>query len=706
LQPLAILFGAAFTAASAYSLGVILLRNSSSDPGVRFVSGASLLSLLIFAAAAAGFVYPATVLAIGAVAILVARAAWRLPARPRWTNWWLLFLPFFVLYFFNSMAPEISFDGSRYHLGLVGRYLREHGFHPITDNFYAALPQGVEMLYLFAYSFGRHSAAAMVHFVFLLALSWQVYAWARRCGWPLAGRCAALLVFASPMLGVDGSSAYNDVAVAAIAFTLFHTLDLWSESRDPRLLIAAGLLAGFACAAKYTAFLAVPYAVAFVVLKTRMVRPAAAVVLCASIPLIPWLVKNYLWFWNPLSPFFNHWFQNPYVTTSFETEYRSTLATFGTYRSWQIPFQVTTLGSMSGLLGPVFLLAPISLLSLRRVEGRRLLLAATLFGVPFFLNASTRFLIPAVPFLALSMCLVLSTTPRVLIALVVAHALLSWPDVVRRYVRPDAWRLAKVPFREALRIKPELGFLESNLPYYGITRRIEELTPPGATIFTDTSLPEAYTSRRILVSYQSASGIVSRRIWFSGFVPEHAPVWRARFAFPPRTLGGFRLVQETGSSPNQWTLHELRAYDGGHELPRTSWRVTPQPFPWGIEAALDGRPASLWMCGERLRPGQSIRVEFAGPQRADAGVMEMAPDHLEAQYVLEAAEFRVKPEYEQLPTPPNLRRLAAEELKRRGIDYLLAFDGQFGAGDLRDRAADWGIRQITQYKGATLYQLP
>jgi len=292
------------------------------------------------------------------------------------------------------------------------------------------------------------------------------------------------------------------------------------------------------------------------------------------------------------------------------------------------------------------------------------------------------------------------------IALVVAHVVLSWPDVARRYVRPDAWRLTKVTFREALRMKPEPGFLESNLPYYGITRRIEELTPPGAAILTDTSIPEAYTSRRILVSYQSAFGIVSRRIWFSGFVPEHAPGWRARFAFAPRTLRGFRLLQNAAGSNNQWSIHELRAFESARELPRTSWRVTAQPFPWGIEAALDGRPASLWMCGEKLRPGQSIRVEFAVPERADAIVVETAPDHLDAQFVLEAAEFVVKPAYEQLPTPTDLRRQAAAELKRRGIDYLLVFDGQFGADDLRARAADWGVRQVTEYKGATLYQLP
>ena len=80
-----------------------------------------------------------------------------------------------MIYLAFAMAPEASPDGAGYHLGLVQRYLHEHGFVAITDNFYAAMPGGVEMLFLFAFAFGRHSAAAMVHFTFLVALAWQIY---------------------------------------------------------------------------------------------------------------------------------------------------------------------------------------------------------------------------------------------------------------------------------------------------------------------------------------------------------------------------------------------------------------------------------------------------------------------------------------------------------------------------------------------------
>jgi hypothetical protein len=712
LQPLAILFGAAFTAATAYSLGAVLLRSACADPAVRFVSGGAVLSVLIFAACALNLVYPATFLLIGAASILAARHEWRIPARPKLTRWSFLFLPYFVLYFFNAMAPEISYDGSRYHLALVGRYFREHGFHSAPDTLYAALSQGVEMLYLFAYTFGRHSAAAMVHFVFLAALAWQLYAWALRRGWTLAGRCAAFLVFASPIVGVDGTSAYVDVAVAAIAFTLFYVLDLWSPTRDSRLLVAAGLLAGFAFAAKYTAFLAVPYALAVVLWKTRSPRVIAALASFVAIEALPWLLKDYLQFGNPLAPFFNHWFPNPHFTSAFESSYRAGLASLGPYRPADLPLQVTMFGSMSGPLGPVFLLSPLALLALRSAVARRLLLPAAVFGAAWFANVNTRFLIPAIPFLALALSFVLAVVPRAAVAVVLVHALLSWPSILRLYCRPDAWHLVKVPYREALRIKPEPGFLESNLPYYGITRRIDELTPPGAVILTEVPIPDAYTSRQIRVGYQSQPNIVSRRVWFTGFVPEHAPVLRARFAFAPRALRSFRLVQ-LGQGTAPWTVHEVRAFDGPRELSRVEWRAAARPFPWGLDAVLDGRIASFWMCVDNLRPGQYLQFDLPAGERIDAVEIRTALDQPDARFALEIADDAGRwsrhpgePQYDQVPPPPDLRRLAAEELKRRGIGYLLAFDGQFGAADLRDRAAEWGIREITEYKGARLYQLP
>jgi hypothetical protein len=724
IVPLEILFGVTFTVAVSAAIGALLLGNSCDDWGVRFVTGAALLSTSVFCICSLGLAYP-TVFAGFGIALLLAAGLriWRQrrPASAFGSGLslsfrrllYLVFGIYFLLYFFNSMAPEFSFDGSRYHLGLVGRYLREHGFHRITDNLYASLSQGVEMLYLFGFAFGRHSAAAMVHFAFLLALSWLMFAYARHAGFPLAGATGALLVFASPMVGVDGTSAYNDVAVAAIAFALFYLLQLWEKQRSPRLLLAIGLAAGFGYAAKYTAWVGVPYALGFVAWKSRRLRDVAVVGLSAAIMVVPWMAKNWISVRNPVAPLFNAVFPNPYVTPAFETDYRHHLAWYGLKSRWEIPLQVTVHGSLAGLLGPVFLIAPLALFALRRREGRQLLLAAAVFGANYFSNIGTRFLIPPLPFVALAMALVLSNVPTLLVAVVLVHAVLSWPSIVRQYCAPDAWRLVKIPYREALRIKPEDGFLESNLPYYRVTRMVEQAAAPGSTVFTFTPIPEAYTSRRILVAFQSAENVISQRTLFTGFVPEYAPTWRLRFPFPRQSLQAVRVIQ-TNTAADLWTMHELRIFDGDREWPRDSrWRVTGHPDPWRLPNLLDGKLITFWVCGETLRPAQFVEVDFGQPQPADSVRIETSPNQWGLRLQLEGEDadgrwqrLATEPDISSVPTPPGLRRAAAEELKRRGIDYLLMFDGEFGADDLQKNAPLWGVRQVAEYRGARLYQLP
>src|SRR5581483_3946635 len=259
---------------------------------------------------------------------------------------------------------------------------------------YADLSQGLEMLFLFAFAFGRHSAAAGVHYAFLLALTLGLISYARRFGLPAAGICAALLVYLSPVVGFDGTAAYNDVAAACVIFFLFYLLESWDQCRDSALLVPAGLLAGFAYAIKYTAFPAVPYALGYVAWRSRRFRPAATVALCAAIMITPWIAKNWIAVGNPFSPFLNRWFPNPYTNVAFEAsvQHGNGIHRDGFTLAGSVT-DMTVRGHLSrGLLGPVFLLAPLALFALRWPRGRRLLAAAAVFALAWPANVDTRFL--------------------------------------------------------------------------------------------------------------------------------------------------------------------------------------------------------------------------------------------------------------------------------------------------------------------------
>jgi len=226
-----ILFGGVFTVAVSIALGSLLLDRLRlrfyrfEATLFAFLSGSACLSLLVtllclvHQARRGYFLWGG----IGAIsgAIWQARERDRRRALPGIALDWLV--PFylvlgmlFIYYFVNAFAPEVSPDGSGYHLGNVVRIWRSRGFAWNFHSMYAYLSQGVEMLFVFAFSFGRHSSAALVHLAFFSSLPLLMISSGRRFGWERASLFAATVIFASPIIAKDGTSAYIDLAVATL----------------------------------------------------------------------------------------------------------------------------------------------------------------------------------------------------------------------------------------------------------------------------------------------------------------------------------------------------------------------------------------------------------------------------------------------------------------------------------------------------------
>ncbi len=432
----------------------------------------------------------------------------------------LIFGAFTFLYFFNAWAPEMSPDGSGYHLGLVARYLRVHGFEQVSTNMFASLSAGVEMLFVPAFAFGKHSAGALVHLSFAIALALAMFAYGKRMGKPWVGAAGALLTYASPVVGIDASSAYNDVAVAAIVFSVFFFLAIWDSERTWQLLVPIGLLAGYAYAAKYTAALIFVYAVGFVIWRAKQVQPALIVTGCGLLMAMPWALKNWIYAENPVAPFANEIFRNPYVHVSFEKDLAKKLRSYDVENKWTLPLEVTVRGAKTaGLLGPVFLAAPLALFALRFREGRRLLFPGLLLLATFPANVGTRFLIPSLPFISLALALVLTIALRrkwLLALVVLVHAVASWPDGFNLWHKGYAWRLSDIPYKAALRLIPEQDYLQRD-DGYGQARLVEENVPPGKRVFSLGALMDAYTTREVMVGYQAAYNSVLLDIFYSGW---------------------------------------------------------------------------------------------------------------------------------------------------------------------------------------------
>ncbi|MBZ5606825.1 MAG: discoidin domain-containing protein [Acidobacteriia bacterium] len=729
----AVLFGACFTVATAWALGALLLRRCSisldrwEERLLAFVLGSASLSAIVFLLCAVRLVHPGVLLAVGLAGIgyAVRSGAHRsrgqdfppLPPLWRWT-FVVIFGGFALLYFLNALAPEMSPDGMAYHLGVVAKYQRAHGFIRITDNLHASLSEGAELLFLYAFEFGKHSAAALVHFALWIALAGMILCYGRRIAHPAAGVAGAIFTAVSPLVAFDGSVAYIDVAVAAVLFALFYLLQIWDQDWNPRLLALIGMLAGFGYAVKYTAILAVPYALGFVGWKMwrarrPILRPALTISAVALAFILPWMAKNWIEVRNPIAPFASGIFPNPYEHVSEEYSWRQWLKTYDLASYMEIPFQVTVQGNkLAGFLGPLFLMTPLALLSLRLPAGRQLLLAGGIFTLTYFSNIGARFLIPVVPYVALSLALAFTELPWLLLLLIVAHSVTSLPRVYVRYT-PGSWSLNKVSLGAAVRKLPSDTYLSHESEEYNTARLVERLVPPGQRTFTFSPTAESYTQRDMLVGWQSAYGEVLQDILWTPMTADMAPTRFLRFQFPARALRRIRVIQTAAARDVQWSVSELRVFAGSGEVPRApAWRLTAHPNPWEVQLAFDNSPVTRWRSWQDAEPGMYLDVDFGRAQTVDAVVVETSGDARAAKIKLDAmtpdgkwTTISEQPYEIERASRANLRRAATSELKARGIRYLLIRDDDHGARDFSVYANQWGITNIGRWNNRRLYRI-
>ena len=747
ISALAALLGAALTAAACYAAGAMLidrlgitLRRFERVP-LAFTLGAACLHLAIFAILTLQIAYwpVLTVLLLSVVASAVATGSWRLrgePEEPLSLNLKRVCIPLFgiftLLYFFHAWAPEISPDGSGYHLGYVARYLRAHGFERVTTDMYATLSEGIEMLFVPAFAIGKHSAGALVHLAFLAALALAMLAYGRRLGKHWVGAAAAFLTYASPVVGIDGSSAYNDVGVAAVVFSTFYWLEIWDATRQAgdlphqRALVPIGLMAGYCYATKYTAFVMLLFALGFVAWRTRKLgrerlRSLATVFLFSSLMIVPWMLKDWIIVQNPIAPFGNAIFRNPYFHPIFEKEYSDDLRSYGVTDKRQLPLEVTIRGGKTqGLLGMTFLAAPLALLALRYRHGRRLLAAGLVLGAFYFANIGTRFLIPPLPFVSLAMALAIGsgpgTGPPLLAALMLFHAASSWPAEMHRYSDKFVWGLNHIMFNQALRLIPQEKYLRKSDRDYGAARLVEARVPEGEVILGLRGVPYSYCNREILSTYQSALSQTLIDFINASIIEDYEPTVVESFKFPERSARRFRVLQTaTVSDANaQWSVHELRFFDRGMEIPRRpEWRLQAWTNPWEVQLAFDNSLATRWRTWETVKPGDYLDVDFGGDQQVDEVRLDTSPDYYEIRLQVEALGSSGK--WVLLARDPkavladrgnySLRRAATYEINARGIHYLLTGDDDFRADDIRDDPEAWGLTEVASGDGIRIYKV-
>ena len=501
----------------------------------------------------------------------------------------------------------------------MARYWRLHGFAWDHLTLYSALSQGMEMLFLVAFTFGRHSAAALVHMAFQTAClsSWCLRPALRH---PARGNLRCPVVYASPVAGITGISAYNDLAVATLLFAGFYLLQVWDELRSDNLLILSGLLIRIRMRSRSRlrpAFL-------WGGLRRLDLRPATRPALAAHTSLslaallmaAPWVLRNWLWLGNPAAPFLNAWFPNPYFYPGAERDYLAGWRITRGHAPLEYPDSTHGHGrARAGMVGPVFLLAPLALLALRHsaraasAGGRRALRHP---GISEYRAALPH---PGAAFRGSGHGLAVSSgaacCPR--------WRFFDWCCAGRRCCRNIAARMhgACGRFRPRGAAHGARGGIHP-APY----PRIRSEDPhrslraaPMRRIFSFAGRPSAYWDREIVVGYESALGIWAQDTLLSAV--EHPPAIRQRFRFRSRERAG-RPRGPNRFGRRNWTVSEMRVFQGaGNCRASPEWRLSAWPNGWDVQFAFDNNYATRWstwqpmprarLRGRRFRPAETDR---------------------------------------------------------------------------------------------------
>ncbi len=344
-----------------------------------------------------------------------------------------------------SVLPPTASDELLYHLEVPRQILHAGGFVLFRDNVYAYFPQLGEMLFLFGLAVSGELAAKLFHCLSGVLLAVGLYGFCRTY---LSRRLSILSVaifLSAPSVMVIFPWAYVDLTFCLFAFLTLAALVEFFRTGHWKWTFLAGVMAGAACATKYTGMQLLLLVVLFALVEHLWAKrggfpTAAAALLGAALPLAilyPW--RNFHLTGWPLLPFNFGGFQLHSEINWDADRMRLCLrwlSSFGTvagqqsiWNSLLAPLLVFIAATFKqprfydGMVGPVFLLAPV-LLARERTKPRevKLLMMFCLCFLLYwaFTTRQVRFLLPILPILSFFVALGLASSGKRLISATVA----------------------------------------------------------------------------------------------------------------------------------------------------------------------------------------------------------------------------------------------------------------------------------------------
>ncbi len=222
-----------------------------------------------------------------------------------------LFVLFLMIFFF-CLTPEIFYDALHYHLAVPNLYRIAQRVYPMPNLMHSNFVQMPQLAYGWAITLGNALSAKLLHSAMGLLLALAYVSFGRRFLSAGSGVLSGLIFFSAPFVVMSTTSASVDVAASFYVFASAYALLLaFDVLPRPGMYFCAGILSGLAASCKPT-LLPIPIVAALLIVWKERRHPqdtVKGVPLCAVfvagalLAVFPWLLRQWVWYRNPVYPF-------------------------------------------------------------------------------------------------------------------------------------------------------------------------------------------------------------------------------------------------------------------------------------------------------------------------------------------------------------------------------------------------------------------
>ncbi len=308
--------------------------------------------------------------------------------RDRWARFLAIAcLILLAVAFLLALLPPSMWDVLTYHLAGAVQHVSNGRFSAVSHNHFLGFSQLVDTLYTGQLALtGRLTGAAPLHWIIGVGLLLAAGGYAARRSGPAAGWAAAAILLAGRTIWLEMTFAYADLLPVGLAVVAVSAAERWDEvrrvdaQRGQGYLLLVGAAAGLAMSTKYTVvWLGAALGLLVVWLARRdswRIALAAGLLygLVATAIVAPWLIRNALWYSNPVYPLLFDGGEMDAIRRAWYSQPGSGLI-YGA-GAWQLPLLPLTstvlgvegAGTYNTDIGPLFvMLTPLLLLTWRQL---------------------------------------------------------------------------------------------------------------------------------------------------------------------------------------------------------------------------------------------------------------------------------------------------------------------------------------------------